>query len=111
MSIQEIPWKTGEGKIQVSVNDTNNWKKKNLTITSTTNNGFGRSQEITVKLSRSPSITKKFLVYQAGNLSYDGAIANTPNSDYKRVIDCKKANNSFGESETDKIYDGGNAAT
>lgn len=109
MITQDIPWKIGEGFIRVVIDNTNNLKVKVLSITSTTpNKGYGRSQEIIIKTTKgSPALEKSFLVYQPGLLQYDGAIASTPNKDYKDIINCSKADSEFGTSPNDRLLDCG----
>lgn len=109
MITQDIPWKIGNGSIRVVIDDTDDWKVKVLSITSTTaNEGFGRSQEITIKTTKgSPIKTKSFLVYQPGLLQYDGGIASTPKDEYKDTINCSTADSEFGTLDTDSIIDCG----
>lgn len=109
MITQDIPWKIGEGFIRVVIDDTNDWKVKVLSITSTPNEGYGRSQEITITTTQGTS-EKKILVCQPGLLSIDGAWASTPDKDYDRIIDCSTSNSEFGVLESDKIYDCGDSS-
>lgn len=111
MTTQEIPWKIGGGNIVVTYDETVSGKVRLLSISSSTpNNGAGRSQEVTVKLTRFPSIQKSFLVYQPGRLSYDGAVASTPDGNYTHNIDCSTADSEFGVLEDDKLYECGDAS-